>query len=51
MTKYAFLAGAALALISTQASAGILGGSTISPTWTVGGTGRGSRGRTEGQCF
>ena len=32
MTKYAFLAGAALALISTQASAGILGGSQAKPS-------------------
>src|SRR3954471_19025619 len=32
MTRYAFLAGAALALISTQASAGILGGSQAKPS-------------------
>src|SRR3954452_4817137 len=32
MTKYAFLAGAALALISTQASAGLLGGSQAKPS-------------------
>jgi curli biogenesis system outer membrane secretion channel CsgG len=32
MIKYAFLAGAALALISTQASAGILGGSQAKPS-------------------
>ena len=32
MTKYAFFAGAALALISTKASAGILGGSQAKPS-------------------